>query len=368
MIKVLQIGMNDTLGGIESYLINYERNIDKSKICFDYVDMTEKGICFRKEIENAGNKIYQLPNYRRRPILYMRKLLQLLKKNKYDIIHCNMNSAVFLYPLIVAKMAKVKVIIAHSHNASSDKGILKTILHNVNKHFIPLFANNYFACSKLAGEWFFSKKIIESNRFFIINNGIEVEKYQFDLQRRKNKRKELGINDDTVVIGHIGRFSKQKNHSFLIDAFYKAYQKNSNIVLLLIGIGPLQEKMKNKVKQLKIEKNVIFLEQREDANDLYKVFDIFALPSLYEGLPLVGIEAQCSGCHCLFSDHITKELNQTAFSHYKKIEKTDEWEQEFSKFKINTEIRKDVNIEKFDIKINAKKIFDIYKYTTDKER
>ncbi len=368
MIKILQIGMNDTLGGIESYLINYEKNIDRNKLCFDYVDMTAKGICFQREIEENGSKIHNLPNYRKRPITYIKKLVDLLKKNKYDIIHYNMNSAVFLYPLIAAKMAKTKVIIAHAHNASNDKGILKSILHSINKHFIPIFANNFFACSELAGKWFFSKKILKSEQFFIINNGIDIEKYEFDLEVRKNKRKELDINEDTVVIGHVGRFSKQKNHDFLIEAFYEAYQENNNILLLLVGVGVLQGEIEKKVKELKIEKNVIFLGQRNDVSELYQVFDIFALPSLYEGLPFVGVEAQCAGCYCLFSANITKELTLTPFSHYIEINNIEAWKSEFVKFKINTEVRKNVKIKNFDIKENVKKVFDIYKYTLDKER
>ena len=173
-----------------------------------------------------------------------------------------------------------------------------------------------------------------------------------------------------LVIGHVGRFCKQKNHIFLIQAFYKAYNENPNIMLLLVGVGPLQEKIKEEVKKLKIEKNVIFLGQRNDVNELYQVFDIFALPSLYEGLPFVGVEAQCAGCYCLFSNKITKELNLTAFSNYKGIKEEDieEWKKEFVKFKINTEKRKNINIKNFDIKENAKKIFNIYKNTLDKGR
>lgn len=309
MERILQIGMKYALGGIESYLINYYRNIDKSKYQFDFINIYPKELCFQKELEKSGANIYNVTSYYKHPIKFIRELKKIIKFNNYQIVHCNMNSAAVLFPLIAAKMSKAKVIIAHAHNSSSDKGIFKALLHNINKKFIPLFANTYFACSNKAGEWFFSKKILNSKKYFIINNAIDVKKFKFNNTIRKEKRKELGINDNTLVIGHVGRFVPQKNHEFLIDIFNEVYKKNKNAVLLLIGFGPLEENIKFKVSKLKLSKNVLFLGKRTDVNELYQAMDVFLLPSLYEGLPLVGIEAQTAGLTCFLSKTITNEIN-----------------------------------------------------------
>lgn len=311
MIKVLQIGMTDNLGGIESYLINYYRNIDKNKINFDFINIYPNPLCFQNEIENGKSKIYKITSYYRNPFKFIAELKKIIIENDYQIIHCNMNSAVMIFPLIAAKIAKAKIIIAHAHNSSSDKGMLKKILHFVNKRFIPLFANVFFACSNKAGKWFFNKKILNSNNYFIINNAIEVEKFKFNNEVRKKLRKKLNIPAGAFVVGHVGRFVPQKNHIFLIDIFKKIYTENNNSYLILIGDGYLEEKIKNKIKEFDLLDNVLFFKKRNDINNFYQVMDAFILPSLYEGLPLVGIEAQVSGLNCFFSDRVTDEINIT---------------------------------------------------------
>lgn len=311
MIKILQVGMTDNLGGIESYLINYYRNIDKEKIIFDFVNICSNPLCFQEELENNGSKIYEITSYYKNPFKYVTELKKIIINDNYQIIHCNMNSAVMIFPLIAAKMAKAKIIIAHAHNSSSDKGMLKKILHSINKRFIPLFANVFFACSNKAGKWFFNKKILNSNNYFIINNAIEVEKFKFNNEVRKKLRKKLNIPTEAFVVGHVGRFVPQKNHVFLINIFKKIYTEHSSSYLILIGDGYLEEKIKNKIKEFGLLDNVLFFKKRNDINNFYQVMDAFILPSLYEGLPLVGIEAQVSGLNCFFSDRITDEINIT---------------------------------------------------------
>lgn len=361
MKRILQIGMTDNLGGIETFLMNYYRHIDKDKIQFDFINIYKNKLCFEDEIKSLGGKIYKLSSYYKHPIKYIKELKEIIKTNNYQIIHCNMNSAVMLYPLIAAKLAKAKIIISHSHNSSSDKGLLKKILHNINKHFIPYLANTYFACSTLAGEWFFNKKIITSSNFYIINNAIETTEYLFNNKTRENKRKDLNINNDEIIIGHVGRFTPQKNHKYLIDIFNALQSKNNKVKLMLIGIGPLMDNIKQKVKSLKLENKVLFLNQRSDINELYQTMDLFILPSLYEGLPLVGIEAQVSGLPCLFSSSITKELKLSENANYLDLsESPNMWAEEIQKI-INTKHpRKIVNIDNFDIIKNTRKLERIY--------
>ncbi|MBM6860162.1 glycosyltransferase, partial [Clostridium saudiense] len=156
----------------------------------------------------------------------------------------------------------------------------------------------------------------DNGKVVLINNAIDLSRFTFDKNIRERKRKELKINDDILVIGNIGRFVKQKNHDFLIEIFNEVHKKNNKSILILVGEGPLQEKVKLKVKKLNLEKYVKFLGQRNDCDELYKAFDVFLLPSLYEGLPIVAVEAQASGLLCMLSDEMTKEtkiINSTKF-------------------------------------------------------
>ena len=347
MIKVLQAGMTDNMGGIENFIINYYRNIDKKKIKIDFINIYSKKLCFSDEIEKAS-KVFDVPNYYKHPLKYIKVVKEIIKKEKYEIVHCNMNSAVMLYPLIAAKLAKTPVIISHSHNASSDKGLIKSILHSINKHFIPLLANEYWACSRKAGEWFYSKKIINSNNFKVINNAIDMSRFRYDEKIRIKKRKELGILDKEKVIGHVGRFNKQKNHEFLIYLISEYSKLDPNIKLILVGIGPLEEKIRFMIKDLQIEDKVLLLGSRSDVNELYCAFDYFVMPSLYEGLPLVGVEAQATGLPCIFSSSITDEIMITPITY--KLSLNDDINRWIDTIKnIKLKDRKSINIREFDI-------------------
>ena len=363
MNKVLQIGMTDNLGGIENYLINYYRNIDKTKVQFDFINIYPNDLCFQDELISGGSKVYKVSNYYKHPIKYIKEVKKIIKDNNYEIIHCNMNSAVMIYPLIAAKLGKAKVIIAHSHNASSDKGFVKSLLHSINKHFISLFANKFFACSDKAGKWFYSKRILNSNNYYVIKNAINTDKFKYNEEVRNNKRKELNIGKDTLVIGHVGRFNKQKNHTFLIDIFNELHKKNNNSKLILVGIGPLYDEIENKIKQLNLSDDVLLLGQRNDVNELMQAMDIFVLPSLYEGLPLVGVEAQASGLNCIFSSSVTNTLS--LFDKNKFISLKDSasyWADTILDNKENDRSNcfKIVNEKGFNISIEANRLINIY--------
>ena len=363
MIRVLQLGMTDNLGGIETYLVNYYKNINKEKIQFDFINIYNNKLCFQDEIEKMGANVYKLSNYYKHPFKYIKELKKIIRTNGYEIVHCNMNSAVMLYPLIAAKMAKAKVIIAHSHNSSSDKGFIKDMLHNINKHFIPILANYFFACSKKAGEWFYTNKIINSDNFFIINNAIDVNKYKFDENIRNEKRKELNIKDNELVIGHVGRFSKQKNHTFLIDIYNEIYKQNNNSKLILVGIGNLKEEIEKKVKELNLSKNVLFLGQRNDVEQIMQTMDFFILPSMYEGLPLVGVEAQASGTQCIFANTITEELKLTENTIFLPLElSAKEWAETILKNSKEKTFSSKISTfdDHYDIKVATKALLSIY--------
>ena len=208
-------------------------------------------------------------------------------------------------PVIVAKRQKIKHIIIHSHNSNTPSGLLRKLLNALNKPFLHL-GTDFFACSKLAGEWLFGKNFLKKHELKIINNAVDIDKYKFNAQTRENIRNELECREK-FVIGHVGRFCYQKNHDFLINVFYEVQKEDKDMILLLIGEGELKEEIQEKVKKLNIQDNVIFLGTTNKVQNYLQAMDLFVLPSRFEGLPVVGIEAQASGTKCLFSNNITKE-------------------------------------------------------------
>ncbi len=313
-IRVAQIIGKWLGGGVEAVVMNYYRNIDRSKIQFDFICDSDSTNIPYDEIESLGGKVIIIPPYQK-VFKYHKKLKKVLKEGNYKIVHSHINT-LSVFSLYAAKCAKVPIRIAHSHSTTNKKEKKKNFMKQVLKPFSKLFATDYMCCSEHAGRWLFGNKEYDKGNVYLLNNAIDLDKFKYDEKIRKAKRKELGIKENTLVIGHIGRFVEQKNHRFLIDIFNEIYKQNKNTILLLAGQGPLMEEMKEKVKQLNLEKNVMFLGQRNDANELYQAMDVFVLPSLYEGLPVVGVEAQAAGLLCILSDDMTKEtkvLNNTKF-------------------------------------------------------
>lgn len=301
-------------GGVEAVIMNYYRNIDRSKVQFDFICDEDSTNIPYDEIKKLGGRVIICPPYQK-IFEYERFLIYLFKKNNYKIVHSNIN-ALSVFPLRAAKKAEVPIRIAHSHSTTNKKEWKKNLMKQALRPFSKKYATDYFACSELAGRWLFGDKTFEQGKVTIINNAIDLDKFKYDEKIRKEKRKELNINDDALVVGHIGRFVAQKNHTFLIDIFNELHKKEKNSILLLIGQGPLMDEIKQKVDSLGISDSVKFLGQRDDVNDLYQVFDMFLLPSLYEGLPVVGVEAQATGNLCIFSSSMTQEtkiLDTTIF-------------------------------------------------------
>ena len=261
-----------------------------------------------------GGKVILCPPYQKL-FKYLKELKRIFKENNYKIVHSNINT-LSVFPLYAAKKAKVPIRIAHSHSTTNKKEKKKNLLKQVLRPLSKIYATDYFCCSELSGRWLFGDKEYDKGNVFLLNNAIDLDKFKYDEKVRKAKRKELNIKDTIKVIGHLGRFVEQKNHRFLIDIFNEIHNKDKNTLLLLAGQGPLMDEMKQKVKDLNLEDSVRFLGQRSDAAELYQAFDLFLLPSLYEGLPVVGVEAQASGNLCYLSDDMTKEtkvLDSTKF-------------------------------------------------------
>lgn len=290
-------------GGVEAFLMNYYRNMDKSKIQFDFIIDKDSIISPpEEEIKQMGGRIFYIPPYQK-IFSYQKELEKIFKNGHYKIVHSHINT-MSIFPLRVAKKVGIPIRIAHSHSTTNKKEWKKNIIKTTLKRFSKVYATHYFCCSELAGRWMFGNKIFDKGKVTIINNAININKFIYNEDMRKKVRKELNIENDTLVIGHIGRFTKQKNHMFLIDIFNEIQKQDKNSILLLAGQGSLQEEIKEKVKTLGLENKVQFLNQRDDINEIYQAFDIFLLPSLYEGLGMVLIEAQVSGICCFTSTEV----------------------------------------------------------------
>lgn len=361
-IRVAQIIGKWLGGGVESVVMNYYRHIDRTKIQFDFICDEDSTNIPYEEIEKMGGKVILIPPYQK-VFKYHKKLKEVLKSGGYKIVHSHINT-LSVFSLFAAKCAGVPVRIAHSHSTTNKKEKKKNLLKQILRPFSKVFATDYMCCSELAGRWLFGNKEYDNGNVYLLNNAIDLDKFKYDEEKRKKKRKELNIEDDTLVIGHVGRFVEQKNHRFLIDIFNEVHKQKENSILLLVGQGPLMKKMKEKVKILGIENSVKFLGQRNDINELYQAFDVFCLPSLYEGLPVVGVEAQAAGLLCVLSDDMTKEtkvLNTTEFLSLS--QSVEEWAKYILKsFEVYTRKINQIEIKNngFDIRNEAKKLSDYY--------
>lgn len=349
-------------GGVEAVTINYYRNIDKNKVQLDFICDEDSTNIPYEEIERMGGKVIIIPSYSK-PFKYHKALKRVLKEGNYKIIHSNINT-LSVFSLFAAKCAGVPVRIAHSHSTTNKKEKKKNLIKQILRPFSKVFATDYMCCSELAGRWLFGNKEYDKGNVYLLNNAIDLDKFKYNESLRKKKRKELSIKDNALVIGHIGRFVAQKNHDFLIDIFDEIHKKNNNSILLLAGQGPLMEDIKNKVKELNLEDSIKFLGQRNDANELYQAFDVFLLPSLYEGLPVVGVEAQAASLLCYLSDDMTKETKVLDITKFMSLNNTpEEWADnildDVKKYK-RIDTSKEMTAKNFNIKEEAKKLEEYY--------
>lgn len=319
-IKILYIngGVMD-LGGISSYMMNYYRNFDKEKIQIDFiVHGFEKGV-YDDEIIKMGGKIYNIPIKSKDYIGNKNALEKILGSGKYKIVHSHMD-AMSILPLKIAKKYNIPIRIAHSHNTDHlTKNKFKYALNEYARKNIYKYCTHMFACSEKAGRWLFGDKNFENNEVRIIYNAIDYEKFRFNIDMRVKLRKKYNL-DNKFVIGHVGRFDYQKNQLFLIRLLKLILAYIPNSTLVLVGDGHLKDLIKKEIYSLGLENNVSFLGSIKDINNIYSMFDIFILPSLFEGLGIVGLEAQANSLHCIFSDKVPKEVKITNKVHFESLE------------------------------------------------
>jgi len=315
--RVLQAFISNDRGGLTGYICQNYRWIDKTKVQFDFLTYDET-IDFKSEFEKYGARFFIIP----RPthlFSFIKAVNNIIKSNRYELIHFNLSYANII-PVLVAYACGVKIIIIHSHSTAIDSKkvsirFFKNIVHKIGRKILKHICTDFLACSQKAGQWMYTSEVLRSEKFHIAKNAIDIGKYRFNREKRAALRDELGIGNDTFVIGHVGRFAFQKNHEFLIEIFKKIYKRNKNSKLILIGKGKNEVKIKQMVQTCGLGDKVLFLGYREDIPELMSVMDCFVLPSRFEGLGIVGVEAQAAGLPTFFSTEISKELELTTLSH-----------------------------------------------------
>lgn len=305
--RLLCIVSKMNTGGAETFLMKLYRNIDKTKYQMDFaVTSIEEGF-YDKEIKDLSGEIFHVEPKKNGAFKSFLSVYRLIKEKQYKYVLKTSQRSLAALDLLAAKLAGAKVRIYRSSNAGLVSPTTKEKLLQRLFAFMPrCYANVKIAPSTEAAEYVFGKNCIKKEKAKLLKNGLDLNKFCFDQEGRNRIRKEFSI-EDKLVIGHIGRFNGQKNHAFLLKIFEDIKKINPNSVLLLIGDGELQEKIKQKVKELGLETSVIFAGIRADVPQILSAMDIFVFPSYFEGMPNIILEAQTTGLPCLISDRITKE-------------------------------------------------------------
>lgn len=324
MLRIIHVLGGLNRGGAETMIMNLYRNIDRTKIQFDFIIHTDIEQEYEKEVLELGGRIYRFPKFLGKNYLSIRNRWKnfFLNHPEYKILHSHVRSYASVYIPIAKKYGLVTII--HSHSTSNGKGIL-AMAKNIMQFPLRYQSDYFFGCSKEAGEWLFGKRIINSDKYYMLPNAIDVEKFKFDSDKRVEIRAELGM-ENKFVIGTIGRLAEPKNHKFLIDVFEEIHKKNRETQLLIVGDGDLRMALQEQVKRLRLENSVIFIGSKGNVQDYYQAMDVFAFPSLWEGFGIVAIEAQCSGLRCVISEKVPTSVDmQIGLVEIASIKNKEEW-------------------------------------------
>ena len=357
-IRILHIigGMNRC--GAETFLMNVFRNIDRSKFEFYFLCYGDKKYDYEEEIKNLGGKLIRIDSLKKVGMKrFYKNIKNILETYNINIIHAHTyyNSAI---PLMVAKKNGIKLRIVHAHNTASENksNLIKKIYNIISKIIININANCFLACSEEAGKTLFFK----SKKIVVVENGIELKRFEFNDEKRRDLREKYNIENDDLVIGHVGRFEEQKNHVFLVKVFAEILKGKENSKLLLAGNGSEFDNIKNICKKFNIDDKVIFLGNIPNINEILNAMDVFVFPSIFEGLGIVLIEAQANGLTCFASTEVPKEADISGRVKYISLNKNEE---EWAKEILHTDLeRYKIDFEKcrYDIRNTVNKINKIY--------
>lgn len=349
--------------------------VHRDKLNFDYLVLHDRHEDLEDIVLGMGSKKIvasadDVRNKFLRGITRWYRLYRTFKDNNIKVLHLNGGPSSDMNIVFLAKLAGVKHVTFHTHNAGSAvyRNKISVIMSNAYKPLMPAFVDSFWACSSLAAQFSFPKKIVVNQVYKFIPNGIALEKYAFDLTIREKVRRDLGV-ENKFVIGHAGRFNVQKNHEYLIDVFASLHKECNDAVLLLFGDGELRESMQQKVKKLHLEESVHFMGTTNEMQKMYQAMDVFVMPSFCEGLPVAGVEAQASGLPVLLADTITKEVDVTDCVKYLPLSKDKSaWVKEIQSFRDFKRYSRIEELRKagFDEKDVAKYFQDFYLNILDK--
>lgn len=369
-LRVLQVFTSMNKGGAEAMIMNYYRNIDRSKVQFDFLLHRQEKYAFDYEIEEMGGKIYRLPAISISSFFSYNKGVKAFFEAhpEYKIIHSHINALSFVVLKYAQKNCSTRI--AHSHTSLNPYSIfelykknvhtsrtLKNFLYHQIRSLTPKYTTHNFACGKKAGEWLYG-----DNEFKIINNAIDTSMFLYDKEKSISMKKELDV-ENNFVIGHVGRFDNPKNHYFLIDVFNEILKQEPKAKLLLVGNGNLKDSIIAKVEELGISASVNFLGFRDDIESILQAVDLFIFPSLYEGFPVTLIEAQAASVSIIASDTITKEVQFSDLVHFMSLKQPEkEWANLAIKLKNNKKINRYEVISEngYDIKSCANELSQFY--------
>lgn len=360
-IRVLVLDTVMDRGGAETMMMNYLRNMDRSKVQLDFLVNREYKGDYEDEIKELGGKVFRMcpmyPQYFKR---YKKEIKNfLINHPEYKIIHSNLEERSY-FALKEAKKLNIPVRISHSHN--SPKGFdLKSIVRYYFRARLKPQITHMFTCGLEAGDWLYGRK--NRKNFIMQNNAIDAKSYEYNELLEKKVRKEFNT-EGKFIIGHVGRFFPQKNHEFLVEVFSEVCKLDKDAVLMLVGGGELENNIKNKIKELNIEDRVIFTGVRSDVNKIMQGFDLFILPSLFEGFPVTMVEAQAAGLKCIISNKVPPQCDITNNVEIIGLEESKKvWAEKILKYKNSykkcSTYKKIVN-SNFDIKSNAKWMESFY--------
>lgn len=307
MIRILHSVSNMDRAGIETMLMNFYRNVDREQVQFDFLCNKPNPGDYDDEIRALGGRIFVTPGFKsyRKYQKYMTKLFS--EHPEYKIIHTH-NGSLMLYALESAKTNKIPIRIAHAHATAIPVG-LKNEVKKLIRPFIKYAATDYWGCSNAAGRFYFSEKRW-NNANELIHNAINVDNFTFNEAVRKEIREQYGFGDK-LVIGNVGRMMDQKNQKKLLDVFAEIHKINPETQLVIIGTGELEDKLRQQTRELGLEDAVTYTGVLSNVNEWYSAMDVFVMTSLYEGLPVVAVEAQAADLPCVLTDTITPEVKIT---------------------------------------------------------
>lgn len=370
-IRVLHNIASLHFGGAQAFLMNVYNNIDREKVQFDFVVTPEEKKDLYEQVEQMGGRVFVCPKYTgKNHFAYCRWWNVFFEEHpEYHVIHGHVRSTASIYLKIAQKHGLVTI--AHSHSTSNGSGI-SAIVKNIMQLPIRYTADYLFACSDKAGKWLYGEKATKQLNYRMIPNGVDLKRFAFHEEKRRQMRNQLKITEDTFVLGHIGRITVPKNHQFLVELFAAYHKENPQSRLLLVGDGELFEAVQQQCTQLGIREAVIMVGSKTNTEDYYQAMDLFVFPSLWEGLPVSVVEAQANGLSCLLSDVITRDVDLTDQVKYLSLNEKSRWINEIARAcpKLRTAASPENRrkLQPFDASVVAKQLQDFYLEQNERAR